>query len=237
MSSSTPAAREAVAGSPAASTLQAVLFDLDGTLVDTEPYWLAAEQSLAADHGGTWTTEQGVACVGRPVLESAQRLRIEGGVDLAAEEIVDRLLAAVVRRVRDEMPWQPGVRDLLDGLGRDGVPLGLVTMSYRPLAEALLAALPERTFQVVVTGDEVRRGKPDPEPYLTAAARLGVEPARCVVVEDSPPGISSGLAAGCAVVAVPHIAPVEHFRDTPGVTMVDTLKDLDTTRIRTLVLG
>lgn len=211
---------------------EAVLFDLDGTLVDTEPYWMAEEQALAAAHGGVWTTEQAVSCVGNPIPVSAARLRDEAGVDLPVEEIVELLLAGVVARVGDRVPWQPGARELLAELGADGVPCALVTMSYRSLARAVLADLPAGTFAVVVTGDEVERGKPDPEPYLTAAARLGVTPSRCVVVEDSPAGIGSGLAAGCTVVGVPHVAALP---DLPELTVVPTLEHLDVDRIHTLL--
>ncbi len=210
----------------------AVLFDLDGTLIDTEPLWMAQEQALARAHGGSWTAEQAVACIGQPIPVSATRLRDEGGVDLAVEEIVDRLLDGVVSAVGAGVPWQPGSRELLSALGAAGVPLALVTMSYRRLAEAVLGDLPRGVFAAVVTGDEVGHGKPHPEPYLTAAALLGVDPHRCVVVEDSPAGIASGLAAGAAVVAVPHVAPLpEH----PGVTVVAGLADLDPERLGALV--
>ena len=206
----------------------AVLFDLDGTLIDTEPTWMAEEQALASSFGGTWTAEQAVSCVGNPLPVSAARLRDEAGVDLPVDEIVARLLDKVVAAVRSEVPWQPGARELLSALQEHGVPCALVTMSYRSLADAVLADLPAATFAAVVTGDEVANGKPHPEPYLTAMALLGVEPARCVVVEDSPSGIGSGLAAGCAVVAVPPIAPLPSFA---AVTVVDSLLRLDPHRL------
>lgn len=210
----------------------AVLFDLDGTLIDTEPLWMAQEQALARAHGGTWTTEQAVSCIGNPIPVSAARLRDEGGVRLTVVEIVNRLLDGVVGAVGDAVPWQPGSRELLAALGEAGVPLALVTMSYRRLAEAVLRDLPPGTFAAVVTGDEVERGKPHPEPYLTGAALLGADPRRCVVVEDSPAGIASGLAAGATVVAVPHVAPLP---ESPEVTVVAGLADLDPSRLAALV--
>jgi HAD superfamily hydrolase (TIGR01509 family) len=209
----------------------AVLFDLDGTLIDTEPYWMAQEQALAAAFGGRWSKEQAVACVGNPLPVTARRLQAEAGVRLPVEQIVERLLDEVVAKVRADVPWQPGARELLSVLTADGTPTALVTMSYRRLADAALADLPAATFATVVTGDEVGQGKPHPEPYLTAATRLGVDPARCVVVEDSPNGIRSGLAAGAAVVAVPHVAPLP---DLAEVTVVPTLADLDLDRLREL---
>jgi HAD superfamily hydrolase (TIGR01509 family) len=210
----------------------AVLFDLDGTLVDTEPSWMDAEQALARAHDGRWSREQAVSCIGNPIPVSAARLRDEGGVRLPVEEIVDRLLDTVVAYVGVTVPWQPGARELVASLKAAGVPLALVTMSYRRLADAVVADLPAATFTAVVTGDEVRNGKPHPEPYLTAADQLGVDPGDCVVVEDSPTGIASGLAAGATVVAVPHDAPLP---DDRAVTVVASLVDLDPAVLANLV--
>jgi HAD superfamily hydrolase (TIGR01509 family) len=212
--------------------LAAVLLDLDGTLVDTEPVWLEEEQALAVAHGGGWTAQQHLASVGRPLPESAERLRDTIGIPMEVDQVVEHLLDAVAARVREHTPWRPGARELLDALQEAGVPRGLVTMSYRPLAEAVLAALPADTFQAVVTGDEVTRAKPDPEPYLTACDRLGVEPRGCVVVEDSPSGVGSGLAAGCAVIAVPHQVAIE---PAAGLTIVTSLTALDVERLESLV--
>ena len=155
-----------------------MLLDIDGTLVDTEPSWMAEEHALARAYGGSWSREQAVASVGNPIPVTAARLRDEGGVDLPVGEIVDRLLDGVVAAVGVAVPWQPGARDLIGALRAADVPLALVTMSYRRLADAVLADLPAATFAAVVTGDEVRRGKPHPEPYLTAAAAAGRRPRR-----------------------------------------------------------
>jgi len=203
--------------------LQAVLFDMDGTLVDTEPDWIAGERALVEAHGGSWTDELGAAQVGNPLLVSAESLR-RAGVDLPLEEIVEILLDGVVASVRRGVRWQPGARRLLADLTAAGVPCALVTMSYRRLAEVVLAGLPEGTFAAVVTGDEVVHGKPHPEPYLEAARRLGVDPTRCAAVEDSPAGLASATAAGCAVVGVPHIVPIAA---APGRTVVGSLDELD----------
>ena len=212
-----------VGGSPPGSPA-AVLFDLDGTLIDTEPIWMAQEQQLAAAHGGAWTDEQARSCIGYPIPVSAARLRDEGGVDLPVPRIVELLLDGVVAAVADAVPWQPGARELLAALTAAGVPCALVTMSYRRLADAVLADLPAGTFAVVVAGDEVERGKPDPQPYLLAAQRLGVDVIDCVVIEDSPAGVASGRSAGAAVVAVPHLAPLPELA---GVSVVRDLTVLD----------
>ena len=215
-----------------ARRLAAVLLDMDGTLVDTEPHWIACEQELVAAHGGSWTDEDAMALVGKPLLVSAGYLSAVGGVDLAPAAIVERLLDGVVARVRERIPWTPGAQELLSSLGAAGVPIALVTMSYRRLAEAVLDGVPDGTFGAVVTGDEVRESKPHPEPYLRAAALLGVDPRRCVAVEDSPTGVASAEAAGCITLAVDGVVAVP---SAPGHINVRSLRDLTVDGLEQLV--
>jgi beta-phosphoglucomutase-like phosphatase (HAD superfamily) len=198
----------------------AVLWDMDGTLVDTEPYWFDIEFELVAEFGGTWTDADAHSLVGFDLLAAAHELRTRGGVRLEPVQLVERLLAGVISRVAEQLPWRPGAPELLAECVAAGVPCVLVTMSWRPLADALLAAAPEGSFVASITGDEVRKGKPDPEPYLAAAAALGLDPADCVAIEDSPTGVASALAAGCATLGVPHVVPVA---PAPGLTLVDSL--------------
>jgi HAD superfamily hydrolase (TIGR01509 family) len=200
-----------------------VLWDMDGTLVDTEPYWMGAEYALVAEHGGSWTEAQAKGLVGNPLPVSAETLRREGGVDLPIGVIVERMLEHVVAEVRRHLPWRPGAQELLEALRAADVPCALVTMSYAVLADAVVSALPPGTFAAVVTGDQVRNGKPHPEPFLTAARLLGVPPEDCVAIEDSRTGAASAHAAGAAVVAVPHVVPVP---PRPGIVVVDTLEGL-----------
>jgi len=212
--------------------LQAVLFDMDGTLVDTEPYWIAAEYALVESFGGTWNDTHAHALVGNALLASAEYIREVGGVDLDPPEIVERLLDDVVRAVVRDMPWQPGALELVTELRDHQIPCALVTMSYQRLARTLTDQLAEGSFTTVVTGDELREGKPHPEAYLTAAARLGVDPAYSVAIEDSPTGIASAEAAGCVVVAVPHLVPIE---PAPMRTVVASLTDLTLDTLDALV--
>lgn len=208
--------------------MQAVLWDMDGTLVDTEPYWIAAEYRLVESFGGRWSDEHAHAVIGKPLLVSARYLREHGRVPLTPEQIVDRLLAAVIADTRRQVVWRPGVLELLAEMRQAGLPMAMVTMSYRNLAGTVAGLLPPGTFQTLVCGDEVRRGKPDPEPYLLAAARLGVPPSRCLAIEDSPSGLGSAEAAGCLVVAVPNQVPVE---PTPNRTVLSTLAGLSLTEL------
>ena len=209
---------------PAAGSLQAVLFDMDGTIVDTEPYWIAAEYALVDSFGGSWSDEHAHALVGSALLDSAAYIREHGGVDLAPAVIVDRLLDEVVSAAEQAMPWRPGAIALLSQLAEREIPCGLVTMSYERLARTVVERLHADAFATVVTGDQVLDGKPHPEAYLTAAARLGVDPASCIAIEDSPTGIASAEAAGCLVVAVPHHVPIAA---APGRVIVDSLADVD----------
>ncbi len=203
---------------------RAVLWDMDGTLVDTEPYWIEAEYALVGRFGGTWSTEHAHALVGNDLLTTARYIREHGGVDLPPEAIVEELLDGVVAQVRQLAPWRPGARELLVMLADLQVPCALVTMSYRRLADAVVSQLPAGTFDVVVTGDVVDRGKPHPEPYLTAARHLAVDPRQCVAIEDSPTGVASAVAAGMPVLGVEHLVPLQAG---PGLHVVDTLTGLD----------
>ncbi|WP_036830373.1 HAD family hydrolase [Phycicoccus jejuensis] len=198
----------------------AVLWDMDGTLVDTEPYWIAAEHAIVEEHGGTWNDEFAHQLVGNDLMVSAEFIRANSPIDWEPERIVDELLVRVVAQVREHVPWRPGARELLAALRDAGVPSALVTMSWRVLADAVVEALPDGAFAVVVTGDEVSHGKPHPEPYQAAARMLGVDPARCVAIEDSPTGVRSAVAAGVPTLAVPHVVPVP---ETTGAVQVSGL--------------
>ena len=204
-------------------TLQAVLWDMDGTLVDTEPLWIASEYELAERHGATWSEEHALNLVGWDLLESGRYIRDHMSLDMPAEAVVELMLDRVVDGVRSGVEFRPGAVELLAEQRRAGIPAALVTMSYRRLAEAVVEALPAGTFDAVVVGDEVTNGKPHPEPYLTAASLVGADPTRCVAIEDSTSGAASAQAAGCHVLAVPNHVPVP---PAPGRTLSRTLQGL-----------
>lgn len=184
----------------------AVLWDMDGTLVDTEPYWLLAEAELVDSYGGVWTPEDGLRLVGSGLWHSAGVLRGRG-VTLTDDEVVAHLTDRVLEQIRLEVPWRVGVVELLDDLRRAGVRMAMVTMSVRRMAEYVASALPFDAFDVIVAGDEVTHSKPHPEPYLRAADLLGVLPEDCIAIEDSAPGLASAGAAGAVCIGVPlHVA-------------------------------
>lgn len=206
----------------------AVLWDMDGTLVDTEPHWMAAEQHLASLLGGVWTEADALALIGSDLLVAGEHLRRHFDAQLTAAEIVDILVERVGAGLRAGMPWRPGARELFDAFAAEQVPQALVTMSYAVLAAPLVEEL---DFAAVVTGDAVSHGKPHPEPYLAAARDLGVEPGDCLAIEDSATGAASASAAGCRVLAVPNLVPVP---EGPRRVLVQTLETLDPGAVRAL---
>ncbi|MEI2775702.1 MAG: HAD family phosphatase [Tetrasphaera sp.] len=214
--------------------MAAVMWDMDGTLVDTEPYWIAAEHELVANHGGHWSEEFAHQLVGNPLLVSAQFIIDNSPVSLSPEEVVAALLDRVVAQVTEHVPWRPGALDLLADLRAGGIPCALVTMSWRRLADAVTSAMPGPPFEVVITGEHVENGKPHPEPYLAAAAALGVDPGDCVAIEDSAKGVASAVAAGIPTIAVPHVVPIPPLA---GAVQIDTLAGLTTAQLRQLTAG
>jgi HAD superfamily hydrolase (TIGR01509 family) len=203
---------------------RAVLWDMDGTLVDTEPYWIRTEYELAERYGGTWSETHALNLVGNDLRVSASYIREHMGIDRDVDEIVEELLDGVVRKVAESVPWRPGAVELIERLRTAGVPCALVTMSYDRFVAPILAQLPPETFRVVVTGDRVAQGKPHPEPYLTAAAALGLDPAECLAIEDSNTGAKSAEAAGCLVLVVENHVPVI---PTERRVFADTLEGVD----------
>lgn len=216
--------------------LQAVLWDMDGLMVDSEPLWTVAETELARSLGGSWNDEVKALVVGTRLDVAVPRILTYFGAALTPSQIAathDWLLQRMVELFSRELVLLPGVEQLMKALTAENVPMALVSSSYRVLVDAVLAHGPG-PFRTTLAGDEVIKGKPDPEPYLTAVARLGVDPTRCVVLEDSPAGVASGEAAGCAVLAVPSVAGVR-LSSGPRRLVVPTLEDMSVDSLRALV--
>lgn len=215
-----------------ATTLAAVLWDMDGTIVDTEPYWMRAETELVAEHGGTWTEAQGIQLVGSGLVQSAMILQ-EAGVALEVDEIINTLTDRVMVQIDGAVPWRPGVRELIAELRESRVPIALVTMSIRRMALQIANAIGDEVFDVVIAGDDVEHPKPHPEPYLRAAEALGVDIRDCVAIEDSQFGLVSAVSSGAATIGVPlhltlHEAPTHELWPTlEGRRLADLAAALD----------
>jgi HAD superfamily hydrolase (TIGR01509 family) len=187
----------------------AVLFDMDGLLVATEHVWFEVESALVRELGGEWGPADQEQLVGGPLERTVAYMAstVPGPVD--EDDLRLRLLAGMVERLRHgPVDWMPGARRLLDEVTGAGIPLALVSSSRRPVVDAVLTAIGSHLFPVTVSGDDVERTKPHPDPYLLAAALLEVEPTSCVALEDSATGATAARAAGCVTVVVPSIASV-----------------------------
>ena len=203
--------------------LRAVLFDMDGTLVETEQYWGEAMFELAARLGGRMSESARAATVGSTMRRSMTILHADLGLVRTEEQLL-----ADARWVEDRtaqllgagISWRPGARSLVGAVRAAGLRTALVTTTPRRLADIVLASiradLGGDPFDVTVCGDEVPARKPDPAPYLQAMASLGVDPGECVVVEDSESGVAAGLGAGAAVLGVP---TVQELPAAPGLTL------------------
>jgi HAD superfamily hydrolase (TIGR01509 family) len=202
-----------------------VLFDMDGTLVDSERLWDIGLQELAAQYGGTLSEAARLAMVGTDMAVSMEILHTDLGQPWRDPAVS---AAWVDRRVGElfltDLKWRPGALALVTAVRAAAVPAALVTSTRRAVVEIALETLGRDTFDVVVCGDEVAATKPDPEPYLTAARLLDVPISRCVAIEDSPAGVASALAAGAAVLAVPHAVPID---PADGVRLLKTLTEVD----------
>ena len=207
---------------PRPEALRAVLFDMDGLLVDSEPLWFVVEREVAERLGAPWGEADQEALIGGSLERTVSYLlaKADGAATAGRADVARWLVDGMARLVLARgLPLQPGGARLLAALDAVGMPCALVTASSRVIMDAVLKVT-GLSFGVTVCGEDVQRGKPDPEPYLRAAALLGVPPSGCVVLEDSPTGIAAARAAGCPVIAVPSV-PVP-----PGPGLI-TVKSLD----------
>ena len=187
----------------------AALWDMDGTIIDTEPLWLEAERSMLSEFGIAYPEDLAQQMIGSGLTAAAKFFQ-ELGVPLAIDEIIQRWTVAVIEGLAGVEPdWRPGARELLAGFAEAGIPNVLVTMSVRPFADAVLRLLPKGLFAAIITGDAVEHEKPHPDPYFRGAAAVGLGPEDCIAFEDSLPGVASAVASGAVVVGVPNIIPLD----------------------------
>jgi HAD superfamily hydrolase (TIGR01509 family) len=205
----------------------AVLWDMDGTIIDSEPYWLISESAFAAAHDSDWGHQDGLGVIGMSLYESSKLLKARVGSSLEPQQIIDQITDGVLAQLEKEIIWRPGARQLLQLLKENNVRTALVTGSMHRMAQTVADQIGFDAFDVIVGGDDVINGKPHPESYLRAAQMLGVDPTNCVAFEDSLTGISAAEAAGTRAVGIPHIVEIPAaegrilWPTLEGVTMAD----------------
>ena len=215
--------------------LQAVLFDMDGLLVDSEPLWFEVEHSVMSRLGGEWTEADQRALVGGSLHRSVGYLLSRASRPATHDQVADWLIGGMAELLAErEVAAMPGAIDLLAQVRAAGIPRALVTSSERVIMDAVLASLARHdiAFNVTVCGADVVNPKPHPEPYQRAAGLIGADPRFCVALEDSPSGVASALAAGCAAIAVPGVTTVE---PRLGLSIVGSLTDVDLDGLEALV--
>lgn len=214
------------------SALQAVLLDMDGTLVDTEGFWWDAEVEAFARLGHALDESWRDVVVGGPMTRSAGFLIEATGADITVPELTVLLNDAFEDRIGRTLPLMPGAARLLTELAAHDVPTALVSASHRRIIDRVLDSIGAHHFRLTVAGDEVPRTKPHPDPYLFAASGLGADPVRCAVIEDTATGVAAAEAAGCRVVAVPSVAPIAPSATR---TVVPSLEQVDLRFLQGLV--
>jgi len=207
---------------------------MDGTLVNSEPHWLAAETELMAEFGHTWVLADQQYCLGGPLDKVGRYMSDLSGGAHSWEWFRKELIARTMKHVESHVEFMPGAYDLLSELKAAGVPLGLVTASPRAMMEATLVSLGEDFFDIAISGDDVKVTKPDPEAYFLAANQLHVDIRKSIVIEDSLTGIAAAKASGAFVLAVPHIVKIEH---SDRVVILESLKGTQLSDLKVFIMN
>jgi HAD superfamily hydrolase (TIGR01509 family) len=194
---------------------------MDGTLIDSEPYWMNSEGAFARENNTVWTKQDGLSLVGMSLYDSSKIIKEKVGSSLEPEQIIQRLTDEVTAQLKQKVIWRPGAKELLTMLRRENIKTALVTMSMHRMAQQVVDAIGFDAFDVIVAGDDVRQGKPHPEAYLKAAELLGVRPEDCVAFEDSNTGLRSAEAAGTKAVGIKNIVEIPAI---PGRILWPTLE-------------
>jgi HAD superfamily hydrolase (TIGR01509 family) len=212
--------------------MQAVLFDMDGTLVDSEKLWDISLAALYEELGGRLTPDVRASMVGGSAEGTIRTVHTDLGLDLdpiAMEESIRWLHDYTAELFDDGLPWCDGAQELLEALAAEGTPMALVTNTQRELTDRALNSIGRQYFSATVCGDEVPRGKPAPDAYQRAASLLDLPPSACLAIEDSVTGTAAAEGAGCPVLVVPNDVAVPHG---PWRRHVNSLADVDVADLR-----
>ena len=208
--------------------MSAILFDMDGTLIDSEPLWLKAEIEVMAEVGCHWDEQDQINCLGGPAERTESYMQERSQNIKPYGYFINRLHEVMRARITNELDLIPNALSLLKECKDAGIKTALVTASSRDLMTIVLKRFPPGTFDVVVSGDDVEKSKPDPAPYLLAAKQLSVDILKCLVLEDSLTGVQSGLSSGAKVIGIPHLVQMSEHPNLRVISSLDeiTLSDI-----------
>lgn len=195
---------------PSNFPFSAVLWDMDGTLIDSEPLWIEQERELMESFGAIWTQEDAIHCLGGPMtrVDSYMRSKLPElhRDSIAPLELARQLLERMERRLATHVPFTPGSFDIITEMKAAQLPLALVSASTRPIMNAALKSIGEDLFDITISDSDVSKSKPHPEGYLKAAELLSVEITSCLIIEDSITGMNAAIASGAYVIGLPHVS-------------------------------
>ena len=212
-----------------ATEFEAIFFDMDGTLINSEPQWMLAETELMAEYGHAWTIEDQRYCLGGPLTKVGIYMsKLAGSVE-SPEFFHEELVRRTIRAFEQEIEYMPGAFELLMESIEAGIAVGLVTASPAPMMRATLSRFPEGLFNVTISGDDVALTNPSPECYILAAKTLGVNIENCIILEDSITGVAAASASGAFVIAIPHLVSIE---ESPRLKVLQTLDGITVERLK-----
>ena len=210
--------------------MSAILFDMDGTLIDSEPLWLEAEIEIMEELGCNWDQQDQINCLGGPIDKTENYMQERSNNIKPFGYFTERLDDVMEKKLSTKLNLIPNALEIINDCKRSELKIALVTASSGRLMKAVLKRFPVGIFDAVVSYDDVKRSKPDPEPYLLAAKTLGVDITNCVVIEDSLTGVQSGLNAGAQVIGIPHLVKMP---SNPNLRVVESLSEINMDRLIT----
>ena len=213
------------------SFFDAVFFDMDGLLVDSEPEWLKSESEITAAYGYQWTSQDQVACLGGPLSRVGQYMHDKCNQAETPDFFTNKLVEVQSEKMRSHTPFMPGAYELVKDLQKNGVKTGLVSASPRIIVDAVLDNVGAELFPFSISSDDVERTKPHPDAYLKAAQLTNSAIENCLVFEDSLTGVGAATSSGAWLVAVPHLV---HVEESERVRVIKSLEQLDFTKVQEL---
>ena len=210
--------------------MSAILFDMDGTLIDSEPLWLEAEIEIMEELGCNWDQQDQINCLGGPIDKTENYMQDRSNNIKPFGYFTKKLDDVMEKKLSSKLNLIPNALEIINDCKRSELKIALVTASSGRLMKAVLKRFPVGIFDAVVSYDDVKRSKPDPEPYLLAAKTLGVDITNCVVLEDSLTGVQSGLNAGAQVIGIPHLVKMP---SNPNLRVVESLSEINMDRLIT----